>query len=380
MDELDRELDALYEDDTERKGRTDVKANAKQDRQKVDDEDWSGLAPEPGRWTDDSSQDDMDYEDMKDEVVHRQSLPNLVRDSGLTRRASSFFDRSVFGDIAELKEESTTKNAQATSRTVSSSTPQNGTDQTTKGEQSKRQTETITVLKNSQHVACNELIDSEHTDKATDTNAPDERTDSSANAFSSHKGNKPTDIDIITVEAMTLAQQLASGDKRKESLIDDGYNRYSFPDTTASLPGWFVDDEETHTKPNKPMTAAAAAAIKEKLRALNARPIGKVREARDRKMMRVRRRVEILQKGYAASLEDGGRDGDGVMSGERTRRMAAKLTAAKKRPRRQVRLVVAKGGNKGIQGRPRGVKGRYRIVDARLKKDLRGLKKAGKRK
>jgi AdoMet-dependent rRNA methyltransferase SPB1 len=53
--------------------------------------------------------------------------------------------------------------------------------------------------------------------------------------------------------------------------------------------------------------------------------------------------------------------------------------AAKKKPKMQVKVVVARGGNKGIAGRPRGVKGRYKIVDARLKKDVRGEKRAAKK-
>ena len=45
-----------------------------------------------------------------------------------------------------------------------------------------------------------------------------------------------------------------------------------------------------------------------------------------------------------------------------------------------VKVVVAKGVNRGIQGRPKGVKGRYKIVDARMKKEMRALKRIAKRK
>ncbi len=39
--------------------------------------------------------------------------------------------------------------------------------------------------------------------------------------------------------------------------------------------------------------------------------------------------------------------------------------------KKEVKLVVAKGGNKGVKGRPKGVKGRYTMVDSRMKKEVR---------
>ena len=81
---------------------------------------------------------------------------------------------------------------------------------------------------------------------------------------------------------MTLAQSLATGEKKSSDFIDDGFNKYSFRDVDG-LPEWFLDDEGSYSKPHRPTTKAAALAIKEKLRALNARPIKKVREAKGRK-------------------------------------------------------------------------------------------------
>ena len=389
-DRLDRELDALYKEYTERRGRTDAKTKVKKARQELDDDEWHGLASDPGETTDGSSRDEMDYEDLEDGLLHYQRLSNKVNDSGLTQRASSFFGKGIFGEIEELKEGPETEKVQPALAVVSTSSLQNNLDSKSKGEQRKRKTDTTTVLKSPSHLACDESAELEADDRLLDMDdyedagngtdlRPNKRINSSTDTSSSHPANGPANIDIITVEAMTLAQQLASGQKQKHDLIDDDFNRNSFLDTNAGLPDWFLDDEQEHTRPNKPITAAAAAAIREKLRALNARPIRKVREAKDRRMMRVRRRMKRLQKGNAASLESGDGDGDGVTGGERARSMAAKLVAAKKLPRRQVKLVVAKGGNKGIAGRPRGIKGRYRIVDARLKKDLRGAKRAAKR-
>lgn len=173
---------------------------------------------------------------------------------------------------------------------------------------------------------------------------------------------------------MTLAQQIASGAKSTHDLIDEGFNRYAFKDRDG-LPEWFLDDEHKHDKPHRPITAAAAAAIKEKLRALNARPIKKVREAKDRKKFKAAQRLEKLRKKSALMAED-----ENMTEMEKAQGIAKLMSkAAKKKPRQEVKVVVARGGNRGIAGRPRGVKGKYKIVDARLKKDTRAEKRLAKK-
>jgi AdoMet-dependent rRNA methyltransferase SPB1 len=185
---------------------------------------------------------------------------------------------------------------------------------------------------------------------------------------------KQADIDIITTEAMTLAQGIASGKKTKHSLMDEGYNKYAFRDKDG-LPEWFLDDESKHSKPHRPITAAGAAAIKEKLRALNARPIKKVREAKDRKKFKAAQRLEKFRKKSALLAND-----ESMTEKEKASNITKIMNnAAKKKPRQQVKVVVARGGNKGISGRPRGIKGKYKIVDARLKKDARAMKRLAKK-
>jgi AdoMet-dependent rRNA methyltransferase SPB1 len=173
---------------------------------------------------------------------------------------------------------------------------------------------------------------------------------------------------------MTLAQGIASGERTKHDLIDEGFNKYAFRDKDG-LPEWFLDDENKHSKPHRPITAAGVSAIKEKLRALNARPIKKVREARDRKKFKAAQRLEKLRKKSAVLAND-----EGMTEKEKASSIAKIMgKAAKKKPKQQVKVVVARGGNKGISGRPRGVKGKYKIVDARLKKDVRAEKRLAKK-
>jgi AdoMet-dependent rRNA methyltransferase SPB1 len=174
---------------------------------------------------------------------------------------------------------------------------------------------------------------------------------------------------------MALAQQIAAGTKTSQDVVDDGFNKFALRDTDG-LPEWFLDDENKHSRPQRPITAAAAAAIREKLRAINARPIKKVREAKSRKKFKAAQRLEKLRKRCVLLADD-----EGVSEKDKAQMIARMMNRAmkKKKPKRSVKLVVARGGNRGISGRPRGIKGKYKIVDARLKKDVRAEKRAAKK-
>jgi len=174
---------------------------------------------------------------------------------------------------------------------------------------------------------------------------------------------------------MTLAHQLATRTKTKSSLIDDSYNRWTFADKSA-LPEWFADDEARHNTPQTPITAEAAAAIKAKLRALNARPIKKVAEAKARKQMKAVRKLNKLQKKADVINET-----SDMSEREKAQSIAKMMSRGRKggEKRRGVKVVVAHGKNKGVSGRPRGVKGRYKMVDPRMKKEKRALKRTGKK-
>ena len=173
---------------------------------------------------------------------------------------------------------------------------------------------------------------------------------------------------------MTLAHQLATRQKTKSSLIDDSYNRWTFSDKSA-LPSWFADDESRHNTPQTPITAEAAAAIKAKLRALNARPIKKITEAKARKRMKAVRKLNKLQK--KADVINETSDLSERDKAQTITKMMAKGKRGEKK--RSVKVIVAHGKNKGLSGRPKGVKGRYKMVDPRMKKEKRAMKRAGRK-
>ncbi|KAH8920922.1 FtsJ-domain-containing protein [Atractiella rhizophila] len=200
------------------------------------------------------------------------------------------------------------------------------------------------------------------------------------------KKRRIEELGLITAEALTLAKQLASHEKTASQLIDDGFNRHAFNDKDG-MPSWFLEDEDKVFRSNVPVTKEAVRAIREKMRALNARPIKKVAEAKARKKMRTARRVEKLRQ-KAIGIEEGAGDlTEREKQGEIEKIMkkmgsvgkAKKGKDGKVKTKNQVKVVVAKGANKG-QGRPRGVKGKYKMVDPRLKKDARALKRLEKEK
>ena len=105
----------------------------------------------------------------------------------------------------------------------------------------------------------------------------------------------PSDIELVTAEAMALAQQIAVNRSSSRSFADDAYNKNAFDDQ-RDLPSWFLDDEREFNTPVRPKTAEAIAAIKKKVQGLNSRPIKKVREAKQRKKQRAARRLQKIQK------------------------------------------------------------------------------------
>ncbi|GFF40936.1 adoMet-dependent rRNA methyltransferase spb1 [Aspergillus udagawae] len=336
-DQLERELDSLYEQYQERREDRDSKVRAKKARKDYEADEWDGF----------SDSDKEDDEESEEEGASQAAVKPAPPNSGtLSSKAAMFFDQDIFqdlGDVDDVEDEDSAIEMQEDDRSA-------------KKESASEKQAPKDAKKNTQ--ATEDFSDSE----------PEELDDP-------RKKNGQLDIDIITAEAMALAQQMATGEKKSQDIVDDGFNRYAFRDVDG-LPEWFLDDENKHSKLQRPITKAAAAAIKEKLRAINARPIKKVMEAKGRKKMKAAQRLEKLRKKSALLADD-----EALSERDKSQAIAKLMSkAVKKKPKQQVKLVVAKGANRGISGRPRGVKGKYKIVDSRMKKDLRAQKRLAKKK
>lgn len=191
---------------------------------------------------------------------------------------------------------------------------------------------------------------------------------SSAKCFAKHP-----DKGLLTAEAVTLATQLVNRQTTADKLIDDGFNRLSTFNKDG-LPAWFLDDESKYYKPNIPITKEAMAALRDRQRALDARPIKKVAEAKARKKFKAHQRLEKARK-----KADGVMEAEDLDDASKARQVGKVLGKAfGKEQKKDKKIVVARGANKGVQGRPRGVKGKYKIVDARMRKETRALKRVKK--
>lgn len=177
----------------------------------------------------------------------------------------------------------------------------------------------------------------------------------------------------MTAEAVELATQLVNRKITASQLIDQGFNRLSSQHKDG-LPSWFLDDESKYYKANIPVTKEAINVLREKQRALDARPIKKIAEAKARKKFKAVQRLTKAKKKAEGVMET-----EDLNENEKARqvgKLMGKSRGTEKRPEKKI--VIAKGANKGVKGRPKGVKGRYKIVDSRMKKEVRALKRIKK--
>lgn len=280
--------------------------------------------------------------------------------SGLTTSASMFFDQDIFQDVAldEIMENDD----------ESSDDEQFIREQSRKRKRSQKDDE-------SRSDAEEQDGDSDFEIEATEDAIPsDEEMWDGAEDDNSKAMKKALETGLTTAEAITLARQLANKEKTIEDFIDDGFSKEAFRDKDG-LPEWFLDDEKHHNKPNLPVTKEAMNQLREKLKALNARPIKKIAEAKARKKFKAVQRITKAQK-KATDIAD-----NPDMSEKEKAKNIGKLLAraTKSKPKKDVKVVVAKGANRGVKGRPKGVKGRYKMVDGVMKNERRAERRREKK-
>uniref|UniRef100_A0A673Z552 pre-rRNA processing protein FTSJ3 n=1 Tax=Salmo trutta TaxID=8032 RepID=A0A673Z552_SALTR len=177
---------------------------------------------------------------------------------------------------------------------------------------------------------------------------------------------------IMNAEGLALGCQIATSKKRSRDLVDGSFHRQDYSEDQCEVPEWFVDDEKKHRNKPIPVTKEMVEEYKAKWKEINARPIKRVAEAKARKKRRMLKKMESAKKKAESVVNT-------VDIGEREK-MAQLKSIYKKaglgKEKREITYVVAKkgSGTKRVR-RPGGVKGQFKVVDGRMKKDMRGMQR-----
>ncbi|XP_037777989.1 pre-rRNA 2'-O-ribose RNA methyltransferase FTSJ3-like [Penaeus monodon] len=166
-------------------------------------------------------------------------------------------------------------------------------------------------------------------------------------------------------EGLAFATKMIHSKKAKRDIVDAGWNRNMYGD--EDLPEWFMASENKYN--NKPVEVDPAdlRMYRDREKAVNARTLKKVVEAKARKHRKVKKHMEKARK-KAESI---------ATNAEMTQRekvsQVKKLYKAAMRPleKKERTYIVMKKTNQGRKPRGAG-KGPYKLVDKRLKKDIKG--------
>ncbi|RMX38527.1 hypothetical protein pdam_00010229 [Pocillopora damicornis] len=219
--------------------------------------------------------------------------------------------------------------------------------------------------------------DSEESESSTDSeedSAPAKTTLDNEGKKVSSKGNDFEVVPVednseylkkLTPEALALGHKMAFSRKNKRDIIDSGYHRWAFNDD--NLPSWFVEDETKHYQRQIPVSKEIVEEYRAKMKEINSRSVKKIAEAKARKKRKEMKRLEKARQKAEAICDT--------------------VDVSEKEKMNQIRSLYKKAvGTAKRMKRPAGVKGPYKIVDQRMKKDLRSQranekrnKKSGKR-
>ncbi|XP_067916278.1 pre-rRNA 2'-O-ribose RNA methyltransferase FTSJ3 [Heterodontus francisci] len=180
---------------------------------------------------------------------------------------------------------------------------------------------------------------------------------------------------VLDPEGLALGASIAASKKRARELVDDSFNRYAFDEELDELPDWFAENDQKYRRRPVPFDRAMADEFRQRWKEINARPIKKIAEAKARKKRRQLKKMEQTRKKAEAVVNT-----VDISEREKISQMKSIYKKAGIKEKREVTYIVAKKGTGRKVRRPAGVKGQFRVVDARMKKDMRKMPKGGQTK
>jgi len=182
----------------------------------------------------------------------------------------------------------------------------------------------------------------------------------------------------LSCEELALGEKLIRSKKAKRDIMDDGWHRFMFDD--ENLPDWFSKEEEIHMRKEPDVDPETVEKYKQMAKEMNVKTIKKVVEAKARRKRKVAKKMGEARKKSAHILDNA--DLGSREKASEINKLYKKAAQAGKR-KSEVKYVVAKKhkAQKNAQ-RPSGVKGAFKQVDPRMKKDTaakRGNQKQGQK-
>ena len=181
----------------------------------------------------------------------------------------------------------------------------------------------------------------------------------------------------LTADELALGTAIATSKKKKRDIIDDSFNRNTFND--EDLPDWFIEDEKKVSFQNSVVEKHVSKSVMKYYLAkdmnINVKTIKKVAEAKAKKKKRLQKKREKARK-QAETVTDS----EAMSGAEKAAQIKAiyKKAGLLNKKKESKTYVFAKKGTGKRVAKPPGVKGKFVVVDKRMKKDKRGQMKGNK--
>ncbi|XP_033747562.1 pre-rRNA 2'-O-ribose RNA methyltransferase FTSJ3-like [Pecten maximus] len=359
--------------------------SSSEDEENLEEPDLENLEDE-----EDAEEEDMEFED--DEQVKKDANPLIVNlekvSTQVERKLNSWFNKESFAGLDDEVDEDV-----EIEKMMEDYKRRGGTITGRKEESKGKKTKNVDNEEDDSGVDEKQDSDSEMSDSDDKDDDKDNESDDEDDSDESDSDSSESDLDTAEMKkasnkkhststgfeevpagyidptGLAIGAAMVQSRKRKRDIVDSGYHRYMFDD--ENLPEWFLKEESKHTKREMPVSKGDVQEYLMKMRSIDARPIKKIAQAKARKKKKEMRRLDRARK-KAEVISDTAdiTDRDRWQQIKQVYKKAGLLTAKKK----EVTYVVAKKGAGKRVRRPAGVQGPYKVVDGRMKKDMKQKK------